>query len=77
MWTVMSIIQITINPYKMEMMLEDVQIWRTVAIWSALTYDTPKTVFVLDVMKMKHLFYHGDSTFSVLHTCGGKTCQMI
>jgi hypothetical protein len=60
----------------METILEDVQIWRTVAIWSALTYGTPKTVFVLDVLKMKLLFYQGDSTFSALHTCG-KACQMI
>lgn len=59
------------------MILEDVEIWRTVAIWSALTYGTPKTVFVLDVLKIKHLFSQGDSTFSALHTCGGKTCQMI
>jgi hypothetical protein len=47
----------------MEPILEDVQIWRTVAIWSALTYVTPKTAFVLDVLKMKHLFYQECITY--------------
>lgn len=45
------------------MILEDVQIWRTVAIWNV--NDTQKIAFVLDVLKIKHLFYQGDSTFSV------------